>query len=139
MHLAKKHFRKIALIKLLFIEMVLANGGVGGGLNYLILSESKFDLVLFIMIMASEDQDKDLEKRLESASKKGHIKGAFKTHVPAEHLVIDIEILSHSQNNKILSLLISNNLLNGQNSVSRVPLSKIYCTDHITMYSQPHY
>lgn len=33
-------------------------------LNYLSLSESKFDPALFIMIMASKDQDKDLEKRL---------------------------------------------------------------------------
>lgn len=46
---------------------------VEGHSNYLSLSESKFDHVLFIMIMESKDHDKDLEKRLEITSKKSVI------------------------------------------------------------------
>lgn len=60
-------------------------------MKYLSLSESKFDLVLFIMIMGSKDQDKDLEKHLESTSKKGHIKRAFRTNVPAEQLELHVK------------------------------------------------
>ena len=64
-------FKKMAVIKLLFIHNMLITGirwvwrtRAEGHLKYLSLSESRFDLVLFIMIMESKDQDKDLEKNI---------------------------------------------------------------------------
>lgn len=60
-----------------------------GSLYYLSVSESKFDIVLFIIIMVSKDQDEALD--IWNPHLKGvFIRGAFKI-VPAEHLVIYIK------------------------------------------------